>query len=129
MADNEESRLARLQAQRLKEKLKKKIKKKKEAVKTGGGIGIVEGILILVLAMINDAIDILEVSGILKILTLIIDVGTVIILWLWTMWRLHRFPTKRFMGTTVVEFIPFIGVLPGWTIFIISILIKDKIKK
>lgn len=54
--------------------------------------------------------------------------GTAMILGLWCLLRFKKFPAKRFGVTTVIEVIPFIGELaPGWTAFVLSIIIKEKI--
>jgi hypothetical protein len=54
--------------------------------------------------------------------------GTAMILGLWCLLRLKKFPAKRFGVTTAIEVVPFIGELaPGWTAFVISIIIKEKI--
>jgi len=50
------------------------------------------------------------------------------ILWLWCLLRFKKLPWKRLTGATFIEVIPFIGELaPGWTAFVLSIIIKEKI--
>ncbi len=55
-------------------------------------------------------------------------IGVAAILWLWCLLRLNKLPWKRLGGATFIEIIPFIGELvPGWTAFVVSVIIKEKI--
>lgn len=80
----------------------------------------------LILAIIKDALDagLVLAAGIGLILNPITNLFLVAILWFWIFYRFHRFPTKRFVGTAIVEFIPLLGGLPMWTVFVITIWIK-----
>jgi hypothetical protein len=61
-------------------------------------------------------------------LTKLTTFSVAMILGLWCLLRLKKFPWKRFGATGFIEIIPFIGELaPGWTAFILSIIIKEKI--
>lgn len=80
----------------------------------------------LLIAMAKDALDgaLILAAGTGLILNRITNLFLVAILWFWIFYRFHRFPTKRFVGTAIVEFIPLLGGLPMWTVFVITIWIK-----
>lgn len=88
-----------------------------------------ELVFILLLTILKDFSDWLFLSFagfglIINRLTNIIITG---ILWFWCMMRLHKFPTKRFLGGFSVEMVPVIGTFsPTWTIFILSIWLEQK---
>lgn len=103
---------------------------KKKASLPGDKITTFELAFMLILAIIKDALDagLVLAAGIGLILNRITNIFIVAILWFWILYRFHKFPTKRFVGTAIVEFIPMLGTLPGWTAFVISIWLKRKVK-
>lgn len=85
-----------------------------------------EFLLIGGLAVIKDALDVIVTASIIGvILTSIINFPITLMLWLWCVLRLKRFPTARFLGTASLEFIPFLGALPLWTGFVISLWLEQ----
>ena len=117
----------------------------KAAEKPGSNLNIVELILTLFLALgVDFGIGWLG-GGIAKAFNAIPAIGqaasisigflvkfttlaTAMILWLWCLLRFKKLPAKRLGAATVIEVIPFIGELaPGWTAFVLSIIIKEKI--
>lgn len=80
--------------------------------------------IVPLIGKIGSAILISAIMALVKFTTFC----TAMILWLWCLLRLKRLPWKRLGAATFIEVIPFIGELvPGWTGFILSIIIKEKI--
>ncbi|MFH0906851.1 MAG: hypothetical protein V1829_01200 [bacterium] len=89
-------------------------------------INTVEFFIVLCLAILKDVSDwILTLATIIligPIISLISDIIITGILWFWCIFRLRKFPTKRFISSFLIEITPLLGTLvPTWTIFIISI--------
>ena len=108
---------------------KKTVKKKPKAAKPASEITDVEFFLVLGLAILKDALDwvLLFAGGIGLILSRITNLVISGILWLWCLMRLHKFPTKRFLGSFLIEMIPLVGTFsPTWTIFIVTIWAEQK---
>jgi hypothetical protein len=122
------------------------------AEKTGPNLNIVELTLVLFLALGVDfgigwmggklaagssALSIIPIigaaasAGLIAVIMALVKFAafsTAMILGLWCLLRLKTFPAKRFGASTLIEIIPFIGELaPGWTAFVLSIIIKEKI--
>lgn len=107
-----------------KEKPEKKEKPKAAEVLAKEKVKTVEFVLLLGLALLNDLAD---YFGVDLILFRAVDIFTGLFLWLWAMIKLNKFPTKKFMGTWLIELLPFIGDLsPTWTIFVLSIYLQQK---
>jgi len=90
----------------------------------------VEFILILLLAIAKDVLDwiLLFALGLGLFISRITNLFVTAILWIWCFSRLHKFPTKRFIGSFSIEMLPVIGDLsPTWTIFIVTIWIEQRI--
>ncbi len=105
------------------------IKKKKKRENQISEISDVEFFLAFCLAILKDVLDwvLLLAGGIGLILSRITNLVITGILWLWCISRLHKFPTKRFVGGFVIEMIPIIGTFsPTWTIFIATIWAEQK---
>jgi hypothetical protein len=97
-----------------------------EIKNSGTNISSMEFALMVLVAAGKDSLDggaTLSVVG--MPFTPVFNVGAVLILWLWCMTRLKKFPTKRFMGSTLLEFIPLVNALPFWTAFIIMLYIQQ----
>jgi len=110
-------------------KNKKKIKKRKKITEQASKITDIELSLVLCLCLLKDVLDwlLLFAAGIGLILSRITNLFIAGILWLWCITRLHKFPTKRFVGGFIIEMIPVIGTIsPSWTAFIISIWVEQK---
>ncbi|MFH1671353.1 MAG: hypothetical protein ABH889_01075 [Candidatus Portnoybacteria bacterium] len=108
-------------------------KKKKAEVKKldspASQIFDVEFFLVFGLAVLKDTLDwiLLFAGGIGLILSRITNLIITGILWLWCLFRLHRFPTKRFLASFLIEMIPIVGTFsPTWTIFIATIWAEQK---
>lgn len=109
--------------------VKETVKKKPLTTKPVKDITDVEFTLVLFLAVLKDILDwvLLLIFGIGLILSRITNLVITGILWLWCSIRLHKFPTKRFLGGFVIEMIPVVGTFsPTWTIFIATIWIEQK---
>lgn len=127
-------RAAEKKANAIQEKTKKIVPQGK--VKT---IYFLEFLALLILLFIFDVIDILVVLGTLsigKVITIILDIIISIFVFVWAHFRLgdespiSKKAVKRkiirvsikwrgkFLGTIVSEIIPFIGLIPFWTIWI-----------
>lgn len=113
--------------------------------KTGSNLNIIELTLALILAMGTDfgigfagaklaaaaaAIPVIG-TALMTVIMFLAKFGAICvaaILWLWCLLRFKKLPSKRLFATTLVEMIPFIGELaPGWTVFVLSVIIKEKI--
>ncbi|MBL7154952.1 MAG: hypothetical protein ISS88_00390 [Candidatus Portnoybacteria bacterium] len=108
---------------------KKKVKKKPKAAQPTSEITDAEFFLVLCLAILKDVLDwvLLFAGGIGLILSRITNLVITGILWLWCSFRLHKFPTKRFLGGFLIEMIPLVGTFsPTWTIFIVTIWAEQK---
>lgn len=106
-------------------KIKKRIvKKKPKAAQPTSEITDAEFVMIGAVAVINDLCDLV---GLDLLLFRLVDLVTAVILGLWCLIRLHKFPSARFGLTFLVELIPVLGdISPTWTIFIISIYVKQR---
>ncbi|MFH1226111.1 MAG: hypothetical protein V1684_02430 [bacterium] len=99
---------------------------KNEKAGSENQISIIEFLFIGLIAFGKDSLDggaTLLVIGIP--LTPIANISAILSLWLWCAVRLGRFPTKRFMGATVLEFIPLINALPFWTAFMVTLYLQQ----
>jgi len=108
---------------------KKKAKKKPKAAEPASEITDAEFFLVLCLAILKDVLDwvLLLAGGIGLIFSRITNLVITGILWLWCLMRLHKFPTKRFLGSFLIEMIPLVGTFsPTWTIFIVTIWAEQK---
>lgn len=96
-----------------------------------------EFFLIFCVGIINDAIDYLEIllgvasAGILlpllAVIIKVVDIATSMILGLWCVFRLKKFPSARFGISFIVELIPGLGDFsPTWSIFIATIYLEQK---
>ena len=100
-----------------KEKLTQAVKKLKARAKP---IPTLEAMFVLaLLAAPNDLLDLLEVTGILKIVTILIDFFTAVLLFVWYFIRLRTRPGTlqrflRYLAQMGLEFSP-IGVFPWWS--------------
>jgi len=108
---------------------KKTVKKKPKAAQPTSEITAVEFFLVLCLSILKDVLDwiLLFAGGIGLILSRFTNIAITGILWLWCLMRLHKFPTKRFLGGFLIEMIPLVGTFsPTWTIFIATIWTEQK---
>ncbi|MDD5589553.1 MAG: hypothetical protein PHQ47_00050 [Candidatus Portnoybacteria bacterium] len=86
----------------------------------------IEFALIALVAVGKDGLDAGATLSIIGVpLTPILNIGAIMILWLWCVMRLKEFPTKRFAGSAMLEFLPFLNALPFWTAFLILIYIQQ----
>lgn len=102
---------------------------KDEVQETSGSdsnITSAEFLLIGGLALIKDAVDVIITLSIIGvILQVLVNIPITLMLWLWCVSRLKRFPTVKFLGTAGLECIPFLGALPLWTGFVIALWLKQ----
>ncbi len=121
--------LAQLNQDRFKDRRGEKKKKKSKITHPDTKITDAELFLVFILSVLKDALDwiLLFAGGIGLIFSRITNLVITGILWLWCLFRLHKFPTKRFIGSFFIEMIPFIGTFsPTWTIFIATIWAEQK---
>lgn len=86
--------------------------------------------IIAVPAILNDLLDLIEIPSTLslvfaipvKVILIALDIGTALIVMLWGMVRgAGFFATRRIVAlivTVLAEFMPGIGIVPGWTLYI-----------
>lgn len=90
-------------------------------------ISTTELFLIGMLAALKDTADIicdlLIIGPIINILT---NIFVLPILWFWCLTRLHKFPTKKFIGAALGKFIPYLDAIPYWTGFVAMIFLEQK---
>ena len=106
--------------------IKKKKKKKSDQINRITGA---EFFVVFCLAMFKDVLDwiLLLSAGIGFIINRITNIVITGILWLWCVIRLHKFPTKKFVGSFFIEMIPVLGTFsPTWTIFILIIYAEQR---
>ncbi len=96
--------------------------KKKKTAQPISEISDVEFLLAFCLAGIKDILDGLT----LGILGWIINIFVIMIIGSWILFRLHKFPTKKFITAAVGDFIPLVSILPFWTGFIAIIFLEQK---
>ncbi len=118
---------------RARKKLQEKVKKNaKEAAanffsdaEAAKRISWIEIIFIpLPLAVLNDVLDILEITVIAKLVTILIDFATVGLLFFWFWIRVRQQPAKKFFRqgiTLFAELVPALGMLPIWTLLVLSV--------
>ncbi len=97
---------------------------------TNAGPGFAELGMMLLLAIGKDSLDAaLDLAfGIGIVLNRITNFFIVAIFWLWCLFRLHKFPTKRFLATAGLKFIPILDALPAWTAFVVSLMVKKTVQ-
>ena len=114
-------------------KLQKAVKREIEAVKKARMVSYLEYILFLLpVAGLNDILDFIAVTGLLKIVTLLIDFITAFLIFLWYIFRMGRMPPRflfRFILVVIAELIPGIGMLPMWTIMVTYEFLKGRLIK
>ena len=110
-------------------KSKKTAKRKPKTTQPTSEIADAEFFMVLCLAILKDVLDwvLLFAAGIGLVLSRITNLVIAGILWLWCLMRLHKFPTKRFLGGFLIEMIPLVGTFsPTWTTFIVTIWAEQK---
>ena len=108
------------QAQAKKRKIKKTRKKKK--VTPVSEISDVEFFLLFCLAVLKDILDGLTLGTIGWLINIIV----IVTFGLWSLFRLHKFPTKKFIAGAIGDSIPLISFLPFWTGFVLLIFLEQK---
>ncbi len=130
MNNNETEQSDQLAQERAKDRNNKKTAKaRKKVTNRASQITDVEFFLVFGLSILKDVLDwvLLFAGGIGLILSRITNLVITGILLLWCLFRLHKFPTKRFLGGFLIEMIPLIGTFsPTWTIFIATIWVEQK---
>lgn len=100
-----------------------KIKKRKKK-SPSADITDAEFMMIGSVAVLNDLADYV---GLDLLFFRTVDLTTAFILGFWCYFRLKKFPAGKFSGTFLIELIPIVGDLsPTWTLFIISVYLKNK---
>ena len=112
---------------------KKQIKKSAEGItkskssgkKTKKDISWLEiGLVIIFVALPNDLIDVFNLTIVGKLVTIFIEPITLFFLFAWFWVRVREKPSRRIVKsaiTFVAEIIPFIGLLPLWTLLVINV--------
>jgi len=72
----------------------------------------------ILICLPKDILDILLnlFGGIGLIINRFTTIGVMIVLSLWAIIRLKKFPFKSFFFTSGIEVIPFLGMLPTWSV-------------
>lgn len=82
--------------------------------------------VVLVFALPNDLLDILELTIIGKVATIVIDFVTALALWLWFLLRAGGSPNKKllkFVLAAIGEF-TVLGPLPLWTLLVLNVRLR-----
>ncbi len=98
------------------------VKKKRKTAQSISEISDVEFFLAFCLAVIKDILDVLTLGA----LGWSINILVIMILGSWVLFRLHKFPTWKFITATVGDFIPLVSILPFWTGFVAIIFLEQK---
>jgi len=98
------------------------VKKKRKTAQSISEISDVEFFLAFCLAAIKDILDGLT----LGVFGWLINILVIMILGSWVLFRLHKFPTKKFITAAVGDFIPLVSILPFWTGFVAIIFLEQK---
>lgn len=82
--------------------------------------------VVLVFALPNDLLDLLELTGIGKIATIILDFVSALALWLWFLLRVGESPNKKLLKFVIAAIGEFtvLGLLPLWTILVINVRLR-----
>ena len=81
-------------------------------------------LVILLIALPNDLLDIINLTGIGKLVTIFIEPITLFFLFAWFWVRVREKPSKKIVKnalTFIAEIIPFIGLFPLWTLLVINV--------
>jgi len=108
------------QAQAEKQKIKRTPKKKRATPVSK--ISDVEFLLLFCLAGLKDALDGLTLGTVGWLTNILV----IMVLGFWSLFRLHKFPAKKFMIGAIGDSIPLISLLPFWTGFILLIFLEQK---
>ena len=98
------------------------VKKKKKKENQISEISDVEFFLAFCVAGIKDVLDGITLGTI----GWIVNIFVIIILGSWVFFRLHKFPTKKFIAASIVDSIPVLSAFPSWTGFIAIIFLEQK---
>jgi len=103
---------------------KRKIGKtrKKKKVTPVSEVSDVEFFLLFCLAGLKDILDGMTLGTIGWLINIIV----IVTLGSWSLFRLHKFPTKRFIAGAVGDSIPLISTVPFWTGFVLLIFLEQK---
>jgi hypothetical protein len=110
----------RLKAQGIKKGIKKLSPKR--GVTAVSEVSDVEFLLLFCLAGLKDILDGLTLGTI----GWLVNILVIIVLGFWSLVRLHKFPTKKFIAGAIGDSIPLISILPFWTGFVLLIFLEQK---
>ena len=102
-------------SQQLNQARAKELKKKKIKLKSNQSTSKITDVEWIIIGIIAIIADLFGPAGFIL----------VPIILLWYVIRFHRFPTKKFIGTSLIE-VASLGFLPGWIGFIIMIAFEEK---
>lgn len=98
--------------------------KRRQKRNSSADITDAEFMMIGSVAFLNDLADYV---GLDLLFFRMIDLTTASILGFWCYFRLKKFPVGKFSGTFLIELTPIVGDLsPTWTLFILSVYLKNK---
>ena len=117
----------------LQQRAEKRLQKARQRRKMANPPNVVEYFLALMIAALNDLVDIVGLffafTGVALVIVKILDIGTAVILISWAFMRGARKPgpggrvergIKKWIFTFIIELIPFIGeISPTWTIRVV----------
>jgi len=78
----------------------------------------------LPLAILNDVLDLFEITIIAKLVTILIDIATAGILFIWFWFRVRQQPSKKLFRqgiTFSAELVPILAFLPMWTLLVLAV--------
>jgi len=96
---------------------------------SSASVNPIEMILVLIAAIILDAINLLDLTVVLAILTKFITIPTAFALWYWRASKHKSGPGKdpvfQVLIAAIPKMIPFVSIVPTWTIFVLYCWIQD----
>lgn len=81
----------------------------------------------LPIALLNDVVDIFEITIIGKLGTILVDIITAALLFIWFWLRVRQQPSKKLFRTSITffaEIIPVLGLLPMWTLLVLAVKVR-----
>ncbi len=125
---DERENLSQLNQQRAKNEQQSPEKKGKPEGKSGSSANLGETLVMLIPAIIADALDALDLTGLGVIIARFIDIPVLGILWLWRLMKRasghQKNPVYQIFLSYIVELSPF-GIIPTWSCLVLYFYIQD----
>jgi len=131
----------RMQAEAMEREKRQKMLREKGRLPEQQHIPLIEFAAILIPAILNDAIDLVELGELtlvaaipIKVVLVAVDISTALIIMMWGSARQGTgfWATRRIVAaiaTIAIEFIPIGGIVPAWSLFILFCYATQKIRE